>query len=128
MKAKVIERECVYAKILALSVIYAKEESRQRIFLEKISYTPLEMKVVINTIRDDAEFRRWIEKSIPVMKCRNKVGKKIEKAVVSGYNTIEDGVVSGYKAIEDSVVSRYKAIENKFVDAYKFLNPHLKYL
>ena len=61
MKAKAINRENVYAKILALSIIYEKEESRRRMFLEKITYTPGEMKAVINTVCDDDKFRRWIE-------------------------------------------------------------------
>ena len=127
MKAIVINRDSVYAKILALSVIYAKEESRRRVFLEKITYTRREMKAVINTVREDCEFRSWIERSIPLMLCRDKT-KKIEKAVVCGYKAIESCVVSGYKAIEDSVVGRYKTMENKCVEAFKFLNPHLKYL
>jgi hypothetical protein len=67
MKAKAINRDNVYAKILALSIIYAKEESRRRIFLEKISYTHNEMTAVIHTVYDDVEFRSWIETAIPVM-------------------------------------------------------------
>lgn len=47
--------------------------------------------------------------------------KKIEKAVVGGYNAIENGVVSGYKKIEDTVVVGYKKIEDGFVNA--FLTP-----
>lgn len=46
------------------------------------------------------------------------MNKKIEKVVVSSYETIETGVVSGYQAIEDSVVNGYKKIEKRFVDAY----------
>ena len=33
--------------------------------------------------------------------------KKIEKAVVSGYQKIEDTVVSGYKKIEDKFVETF---------------------
>jgi hypothetical protein len=127
MKAITINRDSVFAKILALSIIYAKEENRRRVFLEKITYSQREMKAVINTVRDDAVFRAWIVKSIPVMQCRDKTDK-IGNAVVSGYKTIENCFVSGYKAIEDSAVSRYKTMENKCVDTFKFLNPHLKYL
>jgi len=47
-----------------------------------------------------------------------KTSKKIEKAVVSGYNKIEKGVVDGYKKIEDGVVNGYKKIEDKFVDTF----------
>ncbi|MCI2000711.1 MAG: hypothetical protein LKJ75_08430 [Clostridia bacterium] len=50
-----------------------------------------------------------------------KTNKKIEKAVVSGYQAIEDGVVGSYQKIEDGVVGSYKKIENKFVEA--FLTP-----
>lgn len=49
--------------------------------------------------------------------------KKIEKAVVSGYQKIEDTVVSGYKKIEAGAVSGYQKIENKFVEA--FLPDHI---
>jgi len=73
MKAKAVNRDNVYAKILALSSIYEKEESRRRVFLEKITYTPGEMKAVINTVSDDVEFRSWIETAIPVMQCRKKL-------------------------------------------------------
>ena len=33
--------------------------------------------------------------------------KKIEKAVVSGYQKIEDTVISGYKKVEDSFVKTF---------------------
>jgi hypothetical protein len=66
---KGINIESVYAKILALSIIYEKEEGCRRVFLERISYTGNEMKVVMETV-SDFEFRNWIEKSIPVMNCR----------------------------------------------------------
>jgi len=46
------------------------------------------------------------------------VSKKIETAVVGGYQKIEDGVVSGYKRIENSVVSGYKKVEDKFIDTF----------
>jgi hypothetical protein len=73
MKTNVIKCECVYAKILALGVVYAKEESSRGAFLEKISYSPEEMTAIMNTVCDDFEFRSWIEKSIPVMQRREKV-------------------------------------------------------
>jgi len=44
--------------------------------------------------------------------------KKIEHAVVSGYQKIEDGVVSGYQKIEKGVVSGYQKIEDKFIDTF----------
>jgi len=44
--------------------------------------------------------------------------KKIEKAVVTGYNAVENGVVNSYKAIENGVVNSYKKIEKKFVEAF----------
>ena len=47
--------------------------------------------------------------------------KKIEKAVVSGYQKIEDTVVSGYKKVEDGFVEGYKKVENSFVKT--FLTP-----
>ena len=47
--------------------------------------------------------------------------KKIEEAVVSGYQKIEDTVVSGYKKVEDGFVEGYKKVENSFVKT--FLTP-----
>lgn len=44
--------------------------------------------------------------------------KKIEEAVVGGYQAIERGVVSGYQKIENGVVSGYKKVEDKFIDAF----------
>jgi len=44
--------------------------------------------------------------------------KKIEEAVVGGYQKIEDGVVSGYKKVESGVVSGFKKIEDKFIDTF----------
>lgn len=44
--------------------------------------------------------------------------KKIEKAVVGGYQAIENGVVSGYKKVEDAFVSGYKKIEDSFTDTF----------
>lgn len=44
--------------------------------------------------------------------------KKIEDAVVEGYQKIEDGVVGGYKKIEEGVVGGYKKIEDKFIDTF----------
>ena len=44
--------------------------------------------------------------------------KRIENAVVGGYQKIEDTVVGGYKKIENGVAGRYKKIEDKFVDQF----------
>ena len=70
MKAKAVNRDNVYAKIFALSIIYAKEESQRQVYLKQISYTPREMKAVMNIVSDDFEFRNWIETAMPVMQCR----------------------------------------------------------
>ena len=44
--------------------------------------------------------------------------RKIEEAVVGGYQKIEDGVVSGYKKMESGMVSGFKKIEDKFVQKF----------
>lgn len=59
----------------------------------------------------------WKEKIMAKSKLVE-ANKKIEKAVVGGYQKIEDAVVGGYKKIEDSVVGGYKKIEDKFVDQF----------
>lgn len=69
MKTKRINQEIVYAKLLALSVIYEKEEKCQRVFLQRISYSPREITVVMDSICDDG-FRSWVKAAIPVMQCR----------------------------------------------------------
>jgi len=69
MKTKKISPESVYAKLLALSVIYSKKEGCRRTFLERISYNHNEMKAVITQI-SDPDFRIWVEAAIPVMQCR----------------------------------------------------------
>ena len=42
-----------------------------------------------------------------------KTQKKIEKAVVGGYQSIEDTVVGGYKKIEDKFVDAFLSPENE---------------
>ena len=69
MKNIHVNHEKVYAKLIALSVIYSKEERNQTGFLQRISYTPHEMSAVIKRI-DDANFRSWVKASITVMQCR----------------------------------------------------------
>lgn len=46
-----------------------------------------------------------------------KANKKIEEAVVSGYQKVEESVVSGYQKLQDGVVSGYKKVEDKMIDA-----------
>jgi len=69
MKAIQVNKEKVFAKLIALSAIYAKEESNRIGFLQRISYTPNEMTAVIKRI-DDADFRSWVVASMPLMQCR----------------------------------------------------------
>ena len=47
-----------------------------------------------------------------------KANKKIEDAVVGGYQKVEDTVVVGYKKIENGVISGYQKIVDAFVDRY----------
>ncbi len=44
--------------------------------------------------------------------------RKIENAVVEGFQKIENGVVDRYKKIEDSVVEGWRKIPDKFVDLF----------
>jgi hypothetical protein len=44
--------------------------------------------------------------------------KKIETAVVGGYQVVESGVVKGYQKIEDGVVAGYKKVEDAFVKTF----------
>ena len=69
MKTEEKNMETVCAKILALSIIYEKEESCRRVFLEKMKYTQKEINAIIKAV-PDSKFRNWIESAIPVMQCR----------------------------------------------------------
>jgi len=71
MRTKGINQDKVFAKLLALSIIYSKEESYRQAFLTRISYSPNEMTAVINRIYDP-DFRSWVEDAIPIMQCREK--------------------------------------------------------
>ena len=66
MKTIKINQDRAYAKLLALSVIYEKEESCRNEFLEKISYRPKEITVMLDSV-PDCDFRRWVQSVIPVM-------------------------------------------------------------
>jgi hypothetical protein len=69
MKAKAINRDRVCAKLLALSIIYEKEEGVRQVFLKRMSYSPEEMKAVMDEVCDFG-FRSWIETAIPMMQCK----------------------------------------------------------
>jgi hypothetical protein len=69
MKTKGIFQEKIYAKLLALSIIYEKAESCRRVFLERITYTDREMKIIMDNVPDN-DFRKWLASAIPVMQCR----------------------------------------------------------
>ena len=71
MRAKRINQDKVYAKLLALSVIYEKKESCRQAFLKRISYSIEEISAVLKNIYDP-DFRSWVEAAIPVMQCRNR--------------------------------------------------------
>jgi len=70
MNTKRLNQDQVYAKLLALSIIYSKEKDCQRIFLQRITYRPREITAVMERICD-SDFRSWVEAAIPVMHCNN---------------------------------------------------------
>ena len=47
-----------------------------------------------------------------------KTPKKVEDAVMGGYQKVEKTVVGAYKKIEDTVVGAYQRVEQKFVDTF----------
>ena len=69
MKGKRVNQDRVYAKLVALSAIYAKKENCRMQFLQRISYTIDEMAAVLESVCNP-EFRKWIESALPVMQCR----------------------------------------------------------
>ena len=71
MKTERVNKERLYAKLLALSIIYEKGESCRKEFLEKITYTRVEINAVLDEV-SDFEFRSWIETVIPVMQYRKR--------------------------------------------------------
>ena len=68
MYTKRLNQDSVYAKLIALSAIYSKEEHCQRVFLQRISYSSDEMIAVMKCVYD-TNFRNWIKSSIPMMHC-----------------------------------------------------------
>ena len=68
MNTRGVISDKIYAKLIALSMVYEKEESSRRVFLERISYSPKEITAVID-VCDDFEFRNWIQSAIPMMQC-----------------------------------------------------------
>jgi hypothetical protein len=70
MFKKEVNQEKVEAKLLALSLIYEKEESGRQQLLQRISYTPEEIAAMTDSVSDDPEFRDWIQSVIPAMQCR----------------------------------------------------------
>ena len=73
MNSKKVNQDKVFAKLVALSAIYAKEESFRNQFLQRISYSIDEMAAVLQSVCNP-EFRSWIEAVIPVMQCRENRG------------------------------------------------------
>ena len=70
MSTKKINQDKVYAKLLALSIIYEKDKSCQQSFLQRISYSNNEITIVMESVCDSV-FRNWIKSSIPLMQCIN---------------------------------------------------------
>jgi seryl-tRNA synthetase len=77
MFKKEVNQEKVEAKLLALSLVYEKEESCRQQLLQRISYTPEEMEAVLEILSGDPEFRDWVKSVIPLMQCREDNGNAI---------------------------------------------------
>ena len=69
MKNIQVDDDEVYAKTIALWIIYTKDESCWQEFLGRITYHPQEMTAVMNRI-SDPDFRSWVERVIPMMNCK----------------------------------------------------------
>ena len=72
MKTKVVSQDEIEAKLIALSVIYEKEESRRQAFLKRLSYTPSEKTAILDRICDPG-FRSWVVSAFTMMKCSKTV-------------------------------------------------------
>ena len=73
MNTRGVISDKIYAKLIALSMVYEKEESQRQVFLEKISYTRGEIEAVMEEVAGDFEFRNWIHAAIPVMQCKGRI-------------------------------------------------------
>lgn len=71
---------------------------------------------IVKRTQNIRRVNRYIRKKYGIK--LKEANKKIENAVVTGYQKIEDTVIGGYKKIEDTVVSGYKKVEDKFVDEF----------
>lgn len=63
-----------YAKLLALSIIYEKDEGCRMPFVERLSCRPKDIGIIMQDVIDP-EFREWIISILPVI-VRSKAGAK----------------------------------------------------
>ena len=80
----------VQAKLIALRLIYEKEESIRQQFLVRVSYTSEEMAIVLDSVSNEPEFRDWINSVTPLMQQREDFSNDIYSLIDEiKANTIE---------------------------------------
>ena len=62
-----MEKDRLYAKLIALSIIYEKNEDCRKTFVEKLTFRKGEHQEVLNEIIDP-QFRQWVESIKTVIK------------------------------------------------------------
>ena len=55
-----MEKDRLYAKLIALSIIYEKSEESRKAFVEKLKFREGEYQEILNEI-DDLQFKQWVE-------------------------------------------------------------------
>lgn len=62
-----MKRDEIYAKLIALSIIYEKDESLRLPYLERITCRSGELEAVLNEVTD-IHFRDWIVSVSPIIR------------------------------------------------------------
>ena len=62
-----MEKDRLHAKLIALSIIYAKSENCRQPFVEKLTFRKGEYQEVLNEIIDP-QFKQWVESIKPQLR------------------------------------------------------------
>jgi len=61
-----MEKDRLYAKLIALSIIYEKSESCRQPYVERLKFRKGEHQEILNEIADP-QFRKWVESIKPLL-------------------------------------------------------------
>ena len=66
-----MKKDRLYAKLIALSIIYAKEENLRQPFVERLTFRKGEYREVLKKIVDP-QLRQWVESIQPLLNANSK--------------------------------------------------------